>query len=101
MRFGVYTFLMIAFNLILFVIVKDFLIGNYPLSKTVLYSMIAMITGNLLILYIVILRAPGSTFYKNFDDIFKKYYNGKNYDEAYKKAMKEWSGGRFKLDKKE
>lgn len=94
MRFAIYVLLMLAYNIGLFAYIRNGFVYQYTPMKSLLIAMIALITGNLLILYMVILRHRNDIFYSDFSEILKRYYTGDNYEEAFKKAMKDWKGGR-------
>jgi hypothetical protein len=84
-----------SFNVIA---IQLFMAGHIgPLANILPYQQALIVTAfftvivDIVLVYLMMTMGGISTSPKNeFDHLFKKYYNGKNYEEAFEKAKKEW-----------
>jgi len=61
------------------------------LQQAMLISSFMVIIIDVVIIYFMIMfKTPSPYSSKEFDRLFKKYYNGKNSNEAFDRAKKEW-----------
>lgn len=75
-----------------------FMSGNVgPLAKfmplevaTMITALFIVILDMILVFWLVTMRMPGQTPNSEFDALFRKHYNGANFNEAFEKARKEF-----------
>jgi hypothetical protein len=80
------------------VAIQLFMAGNIgPLANILPYQQALIVTAfftvvvDIVLIYLMMtIGGTSSTPQGEFDQIFKRYYNGKNYEEAFEKARKEW-----------
>ncbi len=86
---------MASFNVIA---IQLFMTGNVgplqnvmPYQAAMLFTCLFVIIVDLMVVYVMMTMNVGSgTARSSFDRLFRKHYNGKNFDEAFNLAAEEW-----------
>lgn len=59
-------------------------------SQEILWVVVAfLVLVDVLILYLLVFSTSGG-YYGDFERVFRKYYDGSNYEEAFRKARREY-----------
>ena len=84
-----------SFNIIA---IQLFMAGNvgpltnyFPFQQALLITSFFMILADIMIIYTMLTLGKDRTVTRDdFDRLFRKYYNGKNFEEAFERAGREW-----------
>ncbi len=67
---------------------------DYPPTMIALIAMVTIVVADLVFLYLLLVKMKrtrsGENYYGSFEELVQKYYDGSNWDAAFKKAYDEW-----------
>ena len=67
------------------------LAAHFPFQQALLITSFFIILADIMIIYTMLtLGKQRAVTREDFDRLFRKYYNGKNFEEAFERAGREW-----------